>query len=95
MLYPMNGYSQFPNPNQGQNPNDILIRAQQFRQNPWPMLQQTFNVPQGINTQEGVLQYLLNTGKVNQAQVNNVMQFCMGMQSNPNPMMQNLLNIFR
>lgn len=53
--------------------------ANQFKQNPMAMLSKRFNIPQGMNDPNAIIQHLLNTGQVSQAQVNNAMQ----MRDNP------------
>ena len=47
---------------------------QQFRQNPMSMLGKRFNIPQGMNNPTDIIQHLLNTNQVSQAQVNQAMQ---------------------
>lgn len=47
---------------------------QKFRQNPMSMLTQIFNIPQGMDNPQDIVQHLLNTNQVTQAQVNNAMQ---------------------
>ena len=39
------------------------------------MLSSRFNIPQGMNDPNAILQHLLNTGQVSQEQLNNAMQF--------------------
>lgn len=56
------------------NPMQIMQMYQQFRQNPMAMLSQKFNIPQGINNPQDIVQHLLNSGQVTQDQVNNAMQ---------------------
>lgn len=46
----------------------------QFQQNPMGMLAQRFNIPQGIQNPQDIVQHLLNSGQVTQAQVNQAMQ---------------------
>lgn len=46
----------------------------QFKQNPMAMLSQRYNIPQGMNNPNDIIQHLLNSGQVSQAQVNQVMQ---------------------
>jgi len=64
-------YQQF----QPQN-NNILMMLQQIKQNPAAILAQRFNIPPTLNMQNpnDILQYLLNSGQVTQAQVNQAMQ---------------------
>jgi hypothetical protein len=59
-----------------------------MRSNPAQMLSQRFNFPQNMNMNDpgAILQYLLNSGQVSQAQVNNAM----GMRNNP--MIQQIFN---
>lgn len=58
---------------------NIVEMANQFKQNPLAMLSQRYNIPQGMNNPNEIIQHLLNTGQVSQAQVNNAMQ----MRNNP------------
>lgn len=68
--------------------NNIFQAYQQFRANPMQMLMQKYNIPQGIDTSNpnDILQHLLNTGQVSQAQVNSLQ----GMRNNP--MIQQLMS---
>ncbi len=61
--------------------NNLLSMYSQFRSNPMAMLKQAYNIPQGIDTTNpnSIIQHLLDTGQVTQAQVNNVMN----MRNNP------------
>ena len=70
------------------NMNDIMNLYQRMRSNPAQMLSQRFNFPQNMNMNDpgAILQYLLNSGQVSQAQVNNAM----GMRNNP--MIQQIFN---
>ena len=63
------------------NMNQVMQMYQQLRTNPAQILAQRFNLPPGINMNNPneIIQHLLNTGQVNQAQVNQVM----GMGKNP------------
>ena len=63
---------------QSQNNNALNMLAQ-FRQNPLAILNQRFNIPQGMSDPNAILQHLLNTNQVTQEQVNRVMQ----MKDNP------------
>ena len=69
------------------NMNNIMSMYQQFRNNPMSMLMQRYNIPQGIDTSnpQSIIQHLLNTGQVSQAQINNIQ----GMKNNP--MIQQLM----
>ena len=51
----------------------------QFMQNPMAMLSKRFNIPADLNNPNEIIQHLLNTGQVSQAQVNRIMQ----MRNNP------------
>jgi hypothetical protein len=59
---------------QFQPQNNFLTMLNQFKQNPMAMLSKRFNIPQNLNDPNQILQYLLNTNQVSQAQVNKVMQ---------------------
>ena len=63
------------------NMNQVMRFYQQFRNNPIQMLKMRFNIPANvnINNPNDIIQYLLNSGQINQAQVNQVM----GMEKNP------------
>ena len=69
------------------NLNQLMNMYQQLRSNPMQMLARRFNIPQGINLNDpnAIIQHLLNTGQVQQNQVNNLM----GMRNNP--MIQQLM----
>ena len=58
---------------------NFLQMVSQFRQNPMQMLAQRYNIPQGINSPQDIIQHLLNTGQISQQQVNSAMQ----MKNNP------------
>ena len=58
-------------------PNQLANFAQlyaQFQQNPMALLGRRFNIPQGLNNPQEIVQHLLNSGQVTQAQVNQAMQ---------------------
>lgn len=61
--------------------NDFINLCQQLRANPASMLSQRFNLPQGVNVNDpnSIIQHLLNTNQVSQAQVNSLMR----MRDNP------------
>lgn len=61
------------------NLNELMNMYQQMKSNPVAFLSQRFNIPQNMNDPNAILQYLLNSGQVSQAQVNDVM----GMRNNP------------
>lgn len=63
------------------NINQIMQMYQQLRTNPMQMLARRFNLPQNININNpgDIIQHLLNTGQIQQSQVNQIM----GMQNNP------------
>lgn len=56
------------------NPMQIFSMLQQLRQNPAQLLAQKFNVPANLNNPQDIIQHLLNSGQVNQDQVNQAMQ---------------------
>ena len=64
------------------NPQMLLSMYQQMKSNPMQILSQRFNLPQDvIDTKDpnAIIQHLLNSGQVSQAQVNSVMN----MRNNP------------
>ena len=57
------------------NPMAIMQSLAQFKANPLAMLSQRFNIPTEIgNNPNDILQHLINSGQVSQAQVDQVMQ---------------------
>lgn len=64
--------------------NNMLNMIAEFKKNPMAVLNKRFNIPQGMNTPEEIIQHLLNSGQVSQEQVNRVMQM------KNNPQIQNL-----
>lgn len=56
------------------NPMQIMQMYQQMKTDPIGMLAQRFNIPQGINNPQQIVQHLLNSGQVTQTQVNQAMQ---------------------
>lgn len=70
------------------NPQQLMSMYQQMRNNPMQVLSQRFNIPQDVNVKDpnAILQHLLNSGQVSQAQVNNVMNM------RSNPIVQMLMN---
>lgn len=59
--------------------NNMFELAKQFQSNPMQLLSQRYNIPQNLNNPNEIIQHLLNTGQVSQAQVNRAMQ----MRNNP------------
>lgn len=55
------------------NPFQLMNMYQQFKTNPMQLLSQRFNIPQDMNNPNDIIQHLLNTNQVSQAQVNNAM----------------------
>ncbi len=56
--------------------NNLMSLYQQLMSNPGAMLRQRFNIPDGVNMNDpnSIIQHLLNTGQITQAQVNQAMQ---------------------
>lgn len=65
---------------------NLLQMISQFKSNPMQMLASKYNIPQGINNPQDIIQHLLNTGQITQQQVNGAMQ----MRNNPD-----IKNLFR
>ena len=59
--------------------NNILSMLNQFKTNPMALLSQRFNIPSNITDPQAIIQHLLNSGQINQNQLNSVMQ----MRNNP------------
>ena len=53
---------------------NLMRMYQQLRQNPMQLLAQKYNIPQNINDPQQIIQYLLNSGQITQAQLNQAMQ---------------------
>ena len=64
---------------------NIFSVINQFKQNPLAVLTQRFNIPQNMNNPQDIIQHLVNTNQVSQAQVNQAMQM------KNNPMFRQLL----
>lgn len=64
------------------NPFNLMSAYQSFVQNPMQMLNQRFNIPQGLNNPNDIINHLVNTGQVNQNQINMIRN---------NPMFQQLM----
>lgn len=65
---------------------NLFQAYQMLRSNPMQILSQRFNIPQNIsNNPNDIIQHLLNTGQINQAQVNQAMSM------RNNPMIQQML----
>ena len=71
--------------------NPLMGMYQQMRQNPVGMLSQRFNIPSDINTNDpqAIIEHLLNTQQISQAQVNNIMRM------RNNPIVQMLMSMKR
>lgn len=68
------------------NPLEMMNMLNNLTQNPTQILSQFgLNIPSNINNPQDIIQHLLNTGQINQNQVNQARQ----MQNNP--MFKNLL----
>lgn len=52
------------------NPMQIMQMLNQFKSNPMAMLGNKFNIPQGINNPQGMIQHLMNSGQITQDQYN-------------------------
>lgn len=67
--------------------NNIFSMYQQLMNNPAGLLSQRFNIPQDVNMSDpnAILNHLVNSGQVSQAQINNAMNM------RNNPMVQILM----
>jgi len=68
------------------NVNLLKNMIPRFSQNPMQVLASRYNIPQGINNPQDIIQHLLNTGQITQQQVDGAMQ----MRNNPD-----IRNLFR
>ena len=58
---------------------NMYSMLQQLRTNPVPfLLQRRYNVPQGMNDPNAILQHLVNTGQISQGQINAAYQRAQG-----------------
>lgn len=63
--------------------NNYMAMFQQFMQNP-AQLMAKMGIPQGIqNDPNAVIQHLMDTGRINQAQYNQAQQMAQQMKGNP------------
>lgn len=55
--------------------NNMGAMLKQIKEDPVGMISKRFNLPEGISKNpQDILQYLLNSGQISQAQVNQAMQ---------------------
>ena len=72
---------------QFQPQNNPLMMLMQLKQNPSAVLASRFNIPQGMNDPNEIIQHLLNTNQVSQQQVNQLMNM------RNNPQVQQMFNM--
>lgn len=72
---------------QFQPQNNPLMMLMQLKQNPSAVLASRFNIPQGMNDPNEIIQHLLNTNQVSQQQVNQLMNM------RNNPQIQQMFNM--
>ena len=56
------------------NPMQIMSMLSQFKQNPMSILSQRFNLPQNMSNPQDILNHLLNSGQINQSQIDQATQ---------------------
>lgn len=56
-----------------QDLTQLMGMYQQMMRDPAAFISQRFNVPRGMDSPDAIIQYLLNSGQVTQAQVNEAM----------------------
>lgn len=54
--------------------NNIINMIMQARQNPMAVISQRFNIPQNIQKPQDMVQHLLDSGQISQAQLNQTMK---------------------
>lgn len=61
--------------------NDVMMVFNKLKEDPMQVLSMRFNIPQGVDVHDpnAIIQHLLNSGQISQAQVNRMMS----MQNNP------------
>lgn len=60
--------------------NNMMSMLQQLRANPMQFLmQRRFNLPQGMNDPNAIMQHLLSTGQISQQQINQAYQMAQRM----------------
>lgn len=61
--------------------NDVMMVFNKLKEDPVQVLSMRFNIPQGVDVHDpnAIIQHLLNSGQISQAQVNRMM----AMQNNP------------
>lgn len=67
--------------------NQFAQLYSQFRQNPLAMLSKKFNIPQNMNDPQQIVQHLLNSNQITQAQVNMYVS-----QASNNPFLRQFMN---
>ena len=66
---------------------NLLNLYQQMKANPLQLLQRKYNIPQNMTDPNEIVQHLLNSGQVSQAQVNQAMSM------RNDPMVQQMFNM--
>lgn len=71
------------------SPNDVMTVYNKLKQDPLQVLSMRFNIPESvdIHNPNEILQHLLNSGQVSQAQINRMMAL------QNHPMIRNLLGM--
>ena len=52
----------------------LLSQFNQFKKNPMAMLSKRFNIPQGMNDPNDIINHLMQTNQINQNQLSQVQQ---------------------
>ena len=52
----------------------LLSQFNQFKKNPMAMLNKRFNIPQGMNDPNEIINHLMNTNQINRNQLNQIQQ---------------------
>ena len=67
--------------------NQFAQMYSQFMQNPKAMLSRRFNIPQNMNDPQQIVQHLLNSNQISQAQLNMYVS-----QASNNPLLRQFMN---
>lgn len=65
------------------NPLNFLQMLSQIKSNPMTILGKRFNIPQNMNNPNDIIQHLMNTGQISQANYNQANDMAKQLQNNP------------
>lgn len=65
------------------NSMNLFQMLGQLKSNPMALLSRRFNIPANVNNPNEIIQHLLNTGQITQANYNQAANYAKQMQNNP------------